>query len=251
MTEQEYLLLVEPPSAGAWNMAVDEALLSMAAEEGQMALRFYQWCEPTLSLGYFQRQRDRAQHPSSLNCPLVRRASGGGAIVHDRELTYSLSLPATQPLAERADRLYVAVHTTLIELLGELGAVAQLSGPSEPPPTEPFLCFQRKSAADVVIQSPRGGAVKIAGSAQRRRRGAILQHGSVLLRRSSRAPELPGIMDIVDVDWSFGDFVARWESRLGALLRARSRPTSLPDRLEVAIRDLRKKHLSPDWLARR
>src|SRR5882724_9809402 len=86
-------LIIDPPAHGAWNMAVDEALLESAAVDGIATLRLYQWSEPTLSLGYFQPAADRQTHPASRECPLVRRASGGGAILHDRELTYSLAIP--------------------------------------------------------------------------------------------------------------------------------------------------------------
>src|SRR5688500_20216584 len=92
-------LLLDVPAPGAWNMAVDEALLESAALENRCTLRFYRWSEPTLSLGYFQRYEDRRQHAASLSCACVRRASGGGAILHDHELTYSLAVPPTHPLA--------------------------------------------------------------------------------------------------------------------------------------------------------
>src|SRR3954464_5256758 len=86
-------LIIAAPPDGAWNMALDEALLHRAETDGMATLRFYGWREPTLSLGYFQQHADRALHPASENCTLIRRASGGGAILHDRELTYSIALP--------------------------------------------------------------------------------------------------------------------------------------------------------------
>jgi lipoate-protein ligase A len=102
-------LIIDPPASGAWNMAVDEALLRSAAQRGTATLRFYQWSEPTLSLGYFQAADDRQQHFASLACPLVRRASGGGAIVHDRELTYSLAMPLSNTRTAQATRLYEGI----------------------------------------------------------------------------------------------------------------------------------------------
>ncbi|NIL97050.1 MAG: lipoate--protein ligase family protein, partial [Planctomycetales bacterium] len=68
-------------------MAVDEVLLEWSAEEGCCCWRFYGWREPTLSLGYFQQYGQRWQHAASRDCPAVRRLTGGGAILHDRELT--------------------------------------------------------------------------------------------------------------------------------------------------------------------
>ncbi len=119
-------LLIDPPQDGLTNMAVDEALLGMAAA-GELGpvLRFYQWSPATLSLGYFQRYTERAAHPPSEHCAIVRRASGGGAILHDRELTYSLVLPAGHALTARAEPLYRAVHQALIDVLAERGFAAR------------------------------------------------------------------------------------------------------------------------------
>jgi len=80
---------------GAWNMAVDQALLMSAEQDGMVTLRLYAWAQPTLSLGYFQKHADRQLHTASATCPLVRRRSGGGAILHDQELTYSLAIPSS------------------------------------------------------------------------------------------------------------------------------------------------------------
>ena len=91
-------LIVDPPAPGAWNMAVDEALFEQAAKFGTPTLRFYQWSEPTLSLGYFQNYDDRRSHAASLGTAAVRRTTGGGAILHDQELTYSLVWPAGQAI---------------------------------------------------------------------------------------------------------------------------------------------------------
>ena len=119
-------LLRHAPTGGAWNMAVDEMLLEQAEGRAAACLRFYRWSEPTLSLGYFQTYADRRQHGPSLRCAAVRRLTGGGAILHDAELTYSIVLPSSHPLAARRDELYRAVHGCLIEALGQLGIAARL-----------------------------------------------------------------------------------------------------------------------------
>jgi lipoate-protein ligase A len=194
-------------------MAVDEMLLERAQEQATACLRFYGWSEATLSLGYFQTYADRQEHPSSRPCVAVRRLTGGGAIVHDAELTYSVTLPHTHPLAAHRDELYEVVHGCLIEALERLGITARLCTAADKVEAagEPFLCFQRRSLGDVLI-----GQSKICGSAQRRRNGAVLQHGSLLWRASPAAPELPGVLDIAHPVESGTDAVADlWLGGLG------------------------------------
>jgi lipoate-protein ligase A len=200
-------------------MAVDEALLESAAERGIATLRLYQWQEPTLSLGYFQQAADRDGHASSRSCPLVRRSSGGGAILHDRELTYSIALPLRDVRAHAATVLYDACHQTLCATLAEFGVAAEMFAPAsdscstqdQSRTPEPFLCFARHTCGDIVC-----GGAKIVGSAQRRRRGAVLQHGSILLARSEHAPELPGIQEVAGQQLNAGELGATW---LGRVLR--------------------------------
>jgi len=208
-------LLLDGAADGAWNMAVDEVLLEATASTGRAALRFYGWREPTLSLGYFQSHTERAAHPASRNLAVVRRSSGGGAIVHDRELTYSITIPRHHHLARDAESLYRKVHGALVQGLAAEGLIAELyEGPSSSlEGREPFLCFQRRAQGDVIVSQ-----VKIAGSAQRRRRGAVLQHGSVLYDTSPGAPELVGLRQLTGRDWSAERLrqrlLAAWESRL-------------------------------------
>ena len=172
---------------------MDETLLNRAQIEAVPCVRIYRWREPTLSLGYFQTYADREKHVASRHCACVRRLTGGGAILHDNEITYSIVLPVGHRLAADRDELYRAVHGCLIEALANFGATARLceGGRSETADTEPFLCFQRRSPGDVML-----GEHKICGSAQRRRSGAVLQHGSLLWRASPAAPELSGVDEL-------------------------------------------------------
>lgn len=186
-------LIVDPPLRGSWNMAVDRALLESASSGGVPFIRIYQWKPSTISLGYFQAIAHRQSHIASRNCPVVRRATGGGAIIHDRELTYSIVLPRTSRWSTENAELFRRVHRSLIECLEGMGvrgcqlfenAVRESS-------SEPFLCFQRRANGDVVLKD-----FKIIGSAQRRLKNALLQHGSVLLGQSTAAPELPGVNEL-------------------------------------------------------
>jgi lipoyl(octanoyl) transferase len=256
-------LIIDPPATGPWNMAVDEALLSDAVENDLATLRLYKWSEPTLSLGYFQRYDERHQHAASRDCAVVRRQTGGGAILHDRELTYSLTLPTSHPLAQHSQQLYTAVHDAFIAALAtSLGAaqsqwnfVRRDQESSLPPRREPFLCFQRRAPGDVILlpASAELGthASKILGSAQRRHRGAILQHGSLLLQKSPAAPELPGLGDLVG-ELSARELTAALTVGLQNVLSLRFVPTRLPAELESKARGwANPKYASQAWTKRR
>jgi lipoate-protein ligase A len=207
-------------------MAVDEVLLEWAAETGGACWRMYRWEEATLSLGYFQSYDERWQHAPSRKCPVVRRASGGGAIVHDAELTYSCVWPQGHRLAEGRLRLYEEVHHSLIDLLADYGLQASLCGGSAEANSArpPLLCFQRRSPGDIVV-----GSTKIVGSAQRRSRGAVLQHGSILLTRSPAAPELEGVAELGGMSLTPEEFLKVWLPVLATRLGLTWQPQPLSD----------------------
>jgi lipoate-protein ligase A len=242
-------LFIDPPASGAWNMAVDETLLESAAAGGGFTLRFYHWQEPTLSLGYFQQYTDRMQHVASRNCAAVRRATGGGAILHDREITYSIAVPPGHRLAVKHIALYETVHAVLIDVLAGYGIHARLCQGvgRESERSQPFLCFQRRSPGDVLLSD-----MKIAGSAQRRYRGAVLQHGSLLLARSTTAPELPGISEIAAISLSFDEFVQAWSIKLAEEFSMHFQPGMLTDSEQCNAKKLaQEKYDSAEWTEHR
>lgn len=200
-------LIIDPPLSGVENMARDEALLEgIAQRTSPPTLRFYAWREPTISLGYFQRYAEfQAQDDAVRTLAVVRRTTGGGAILHDLELTYSIAIPAdSEWVHPNANKLYHLAHRAIIAAVGsaarmvlctELAGAACGEAPrsvSESQRNGPFFCFARRHPLDVLV-SP-GSAVpageKLAGSAQRRTRQAVLQHGSIML--SAREPRQPG-----------------------------------------------------------
>ncbi len=260
-------LLVDPPADGAWNMAVDEVLLDAAANSNQPTLRLYQWQRPTLSLGYFQKYADRSQHSASLGADVVRRLSGGGAILHDQELTYSLMLPAAHDLAGDTQTLYNAVHQAIIETLNTFLTSGITPASSWQPtlcdqPTklaardEPFLCFERRSSGDILLQKKSADshtlAHKIVGSAQRRRQGVVLQHGSILLNQSKMAPELPGFAEITQTIISPADLLPSLLDSLAKKLALQLTESSLPEGLAAKARDRQqKKYQAAIWTERR
>ena len=184
-------LIEDAPRQGADNMAIDEMLLRRSSMSTSPTLRFYFWDRPTVSLGYFQSIKARRGHAPSLTLPLVRRATGGGAIVHHHELTYSLIIPITDRLKDRHRDYYHAVHRGVIATLANFNIEAELAEGTQARQDDPFLCFERRAEGDVLIHGH-----KVLGSAQRRHASALLQHGSLLLRKSSFAPSLSGIQDL-------------------------------------------------------
>ena len=198
---------------GPANMAWDEALLDSVADDPSAAVfRTYEWSRPTLSLGYFQAIAEAEADPRWRSSPIVRRPTGGGAIWHDGDLTYALILPADHPLARRAVDLYAVVHSAIRTTLAELGIMATRRGENtDPTRSRPFLCFLDRDPEDLVLDGS-----KIVGSAQRRRRGAVLQHGSILRKSSPVTPELPGL-DRVGVG-PIGDWLERVREPLAASL---------------------------------
>jgi lipoyl(octanoyl) transferase len=173
---------------GPHNMAADEALLEMAGA-GRASLRFYDWLAPTLSLGYFQPHTVHISDPLLANLPYVRRPTGGAALVHHHELTYALALPSGTPWQCRGNSWLLRMHTIIAEALAELGAVAESVGREAK--YGDILCFLHHTPGDLRI-----GSHKIVGSAQRRQRGALLQHGAVLLAASPHTPGLPGLAEL-------------------------------------------------------
>jgi len=180
-SDAAWRLLLDPPAAGAWNMAVDEVLLDgAAAGSAPPTLRFYAWAPPCLSLGYFQ-PFDVVDVAGCLRLgvDVVRRPTGGRAILHDRELTYSVTLPLRLLGGDRA--VLPSYHRLSLALergLNRLGAPVVLAPEraAQPGPDHGPVCFDRPSAHEILLDGR-----KLVGSAQVRRATAILQHGSILI----------------------------------------------------------------------
>ena len=185
-------LIEDSAKTGSWNMAVDEFLLQRALDPGELSVRIYRWSQPTISLGYFQDSDEFKASGQYAGLPAVRRLSGGGAILHDREITYSLAVPSRHPLAEDPMRLYELAHSGIQTALKPLDVELAARGTPLSLTEEPFLCFSRGDRNDLLLNG-----VKVVGSAQRRRKGAVLQHGSILLEASTHEPSLHGIADLV------------------------------------------------------
>ena len=158
-------------------MAMDHALMARARQGGEAVLRVYEWSGPVLSLGRNQRARgvyvDQALE--SRGIAVVRRPTGGRALLHHREITYSLTAPASA--GEPLGVMYGRINALLLDALSVLGVAGVLARPasrSRPPTAMP--CFAEPSAGEIVVEGR-----KLVGSAQWRDDGALLQHGSILV----------------------------------------------------------------------
>jgi lipoyl(octanoyl) transferase len=160
--------------AGVQQMAADVALLDDVAHGAGPVLRLYRWARPALSLGRFQPDGDVDKHACDrLNVEVVRRPTGGRALLHGGDLTYAVAIPRPSGAAGDVDAVYSWLAGGLIAALGRLGVQAEIGrhrGPSGP------ACFATAQGADLRV-----GERKLCGSAQVHRAGGVLQHGSILL----------------------------------------------------------------------
>jgi lipoate-protein ligase A len=143
-------------------------------------------------------------------------------------------LPIDDRWSEAATALYRKVHESLILALADWGVDASLRGGSAPAGNpDHFLCFLRQADGDVLSRG-----VKIAGSAQRRARGAILQHGSVLFRTSAYAPELPGVEELTGLSIDRHELARGWSAHLAEKLHVLFTQTELSPAENARAEDL-------------
>jgi lipoate-protein ligase A len=167
---------VDDPASGSDNMSRDAAMLDEVRRGGAPTLRLYQWSRPTLTLGRFQ-DADEVDHDACERhgVDVVRRPTGGKALLHGGDLTYAVALREPGGPTSTVDGVYRLLARPLVDGLRALGvtaAVARHDGPAGP------VCFATQQGADLRV-----GDRKVCGSAQVRHGGVVLQHGSILLRR--------------------------------------------------------------------
>jgi lipoate-protein ligase A len=198
---------------GAANMALDHSLLESVQAGAAPILRFYRWQTPTLSLG--RNQPARGLYHQQPGQQIVRRPTGGMAVLHHREITYALAIPAARLGGPRAT--YLTVNRALVTALRQLGVTA---GTAPATPRAQFgtvsPCFAEAAEGEVVVDGK-----KLVGSAQRYERRTLLQHGSILLNNDQPSgavgladllSELPSLTEIAGV------FCAAFERVCGTCL---------------------------------
>lgn len=183
---EKWLFVNSGPRSGSYNMALDEALLNWHSE-GIIppVIRFYEWEPATLSIGYFQRvARDIDLDAVKANgLGFVRRPTGGRAVLHDQEITYSVIVSEAHPkMPASVTEAYRVISEGLLEGFIDLGLEAYFSVPdtekqrADLKKPKSAVCFDAPSWYELVVAGK-----KVAGSAQTRQKGVILQHGAILL----------------------------------------------------------------------
>ncbi len=203
----EFRLLSTGFHDAAFNMGLDEALLyRVAAGASLPVLRLYGWTPPAISLGYFQGLEEEVDIEACRRegIDIVRRITGGGAVFHHHELTYSVVLPLSHPLAAPAIiDSYRILCSGIIEGLHTLGIEAEFA-----------------PINDIVSHGK-----KISGNAQTRKHGCILQHGTILLDVN---PDLMFRLLKVPAEKNRGRLIEDIRSRVTCLRQARPELTVMP-----------------------
>jgi lipoate-protein ligase A len=208
----QFLLIDDGPASGARNMAVDEFLLERAEREGGApVLRLYSFDPPAVTLGFHQdpgRSVDIAAAAAD-GVDVVRRITGGRALLHAGELTYSVTARTGPPFGEALSDTFTAIAGVIVAALRGIGVDAGLGGARH-------VTLESSMASPCLVSTSRHEITargrKISGSAQRRTGGSFIQHGSILLRGGSERIEryLPG-------DWKgLADSITTVEQETGA-----------------------------------
>jgi lipoate-protein ligase A len=256
--ETRWRLVDTPPAPGAWNMAVDEALAASIAGGGAPVLRFYRWEPACLSLGRNQPARGRYDLAAlaAAGIDVVRRPTGGRAVLHRRELTYSAAAPVA--LLGSPRHAYASINRALVAGLRRLGAAVWLQPATAARAPLPSLapCFAEPVEGAVVA-----GGRKLVGSAQRLLGSVILQHGSLPLHddqsavaallvdgfpTADQAPPAT-LAEVLGRDPGWEELTAAlaagWAESLGAALSA----SELTAGEEAAAREAAARYAAPAW----
>lgn len=179
-------MIIQGPGHAFYNMAIDEAISQAVRKKlSPPTLRLYEWDRPSVSIGYFQKASVvDTGHCAQMGYPIVRRLTGGRAVLHDAELTYSVTSLFDASLFENnLLKTYAVISNALLRALKRNGIDAEMSERKKHNPgNNSPACFKSVSYGEIKINGK-----KVIGSAQKRYRDGFLQHGSILLSFDPRA----------------------------------------------------------------
>jgi lipoate-protein ligase A len=256
-----------------YNMALDEALLNFVSRgEIDPVIRFYTWNPATLSVGYFQRLTKEIDidKVKEKGYGMVRRQTGGRGVLHDKELTYSVIVPESHPeMPSTITEAYRVISEGLLQGYKELGLDAYFAIPRSKEERDKLkqprsaVCFDAPSWYELVVEGR-----KIAGSAQVRQKGVILQHGSLLqdvdvddlfdmfIFKNERLKEkmkkafldkAVALNDISDKKITIAEMEVAFEKGFKKGLNVDFKPLTLTEAQQAEVNELIEKYKSDDW----
>ncbi len=241
---EEWRLITTWGAPPSFNMGLDEALL--LNPDAPPTLRFYSWSPDTLSLGYFQKF-DEVRGTDEAGA-VVRRITGGGAIHHVKELTFSITCPLAHPIyAGPVGGSYERVHGVIATALKTLGVQAELRA-SQAVTSDlegTGMCFHESTSLDLCW-----GGRKGVGSAQRRKGGRVLHHGSIKLGTSKLEGEI-ATLDESTQDVDCGSLAACLRDHLSKSFGISLTPSVPTAEEREEARILGTRFLDPAFLRRR
>ncbi|HDA1686803.1 TPA: lipoate--protein ligase family protein [Staphylococcus aureus] len=260
-----------------YNMAMDEALLNFVSRgEIDPVIRFYTWNPATLSIGYFQRLQKEIDidKVKEKGFGLVRRQTGGRGVLHDKELTYSVIVPESHPnMPSTVTEAYRVISQGLLEGFKNLGFDTYFAVPKTPEERQKLkqprssVCFDAPSWYELVVEGR-----KIAGSAQTRQKGVILQHGSILqdididelfdmfIYKNERlklkmkeafVEKAVAINDISDEHITISQMEEAFEKGFKKDLNIELKPLELTEAQLAEVEELTEKYRSDEWMFRK
>lgn len=260
-----------------YNMAMDEALLNFVSRgEIDPVIRFYTWNPATLSIGYFQRLQKEIdiEKVNEKGFGLVRRQTGGRGVLHDKELTYSVIVPESHPnMPSTITEAYRVISQGLLEGFKNLGFETYFAVPRSKEDREKLkqprssVCFDAPSWYELVVEGR-----KIAGSAQTRQKGVILQHGSILQdididelfdmfifkndrlkakMKEAFVEKAVAINDISDTHITLSEMEKAFEEGFKTGLNIEFKPLELSEQQLAEVKELEEKYRSDDWMFRK
>ncbi|MFM8735532.1 MAG: biotin/lipoate A/B protein ligase family protein [Pirellulales bacterium] len=257
MTASPLVVWCDGAADGPGNMAADELLAEESARLERPLLRLYDWTTPTVSLGAFQPLAEVGSCAAVTGLPLVRRPSGGGAILHGTDVTYAMAVPKTHPWGRTPQTLYDALHGAMVEVLAGIGIATRLHVAAiDDPPGDAFLCFDRRAPGDLVGPAGPGmRAPKLMGSAQRRLGASVLQHGSLLVASPRGVGSRhPGVIELLGgAEVPAATIVEPWLARVATLLGSpiERRPDWFTRGREAQVEERAGRFRDPRWTGRR
>ena len=260
-----------------YNMAMDETLLNFVSRgEIDPVIRFYTWNPATLSIGYFQRLQKEIDidKVKEKGYGLVRRQTGGRGVLHDKELTYSVIVPESHPnMPSTVTEAYKIISQGLLEGFKNLGFETYFAIPRSKEERDKLkqprssVCFDAPSWYELVVEGR-----KIAGSAQTRQKGVILQHGSILQdididdlfdmfkfknerlkakMKENFVQKAVAINDISNQHITLNEMENAFKSGFKKGLNIDFKPLELTEKQKEEVQELEEKYRSEAWMYRK